>query len=244
MVFSSHIFLFYFLPLVLLIYYNLPYRWRNLLLTIMSYLFYGWWNPWFSLLMLFATAANYLAGLAISRPGASERQRFTAMVLGVTASLSALGFFKYFMFLGSNLNHLLAVFGAGAFPVLHFTLPIGISFFTFQSLSYSVDVYRRQSPPVRSFVDFACFVALFPQLIAGPIVRYNTIADQLVCRQHSLPKFSAGVSLFILGLAKKILLANPMGEIADAVFSADAPLLLDAWVGAVATADANLGQAR
>ncbi len=234
MVFSSHIFVFYFLPLVLLVYYNLPYRWRNLFLTIFSYLFYGWWNPWFSLLMLFATAANYLAGLAISRPGASERQRVVAMTMGVAASLAVLGFFKYFMFLENNLNHLLAILGAGALPVLRITLPIGISFFTFQSLSYSVDVYRRKSLPVRSFTDFACFVALFPQLIAGPIVRYNTIAEQLVFRKHSPSKFASGVSLFILGIAKKILLANSMGEIADAVFSADAPLALDAWVGAAA----------
>ena len=236
MVFSSHIFIFYFLPLVLLIYYNLPYRWRNLFLAIMSYLFYGWWNPWFCLLMLFATAANYLVGLAMSRPGAGERQRFAAMALGVAASLSALVFFKYSMFLQNNVNRLLAIFGVGVLPVLRVALPIGISFFTFQSLSYSVDVYRRQSPPVRSFVDFACFVALFPQLIAGPIVRYNTIADQLVCREHSLPKFSAGVSLFILGFAKKILLANSMGGIADAAFAANAPLPLDAWVGITAYA--------
>ena len=236
MVFSSHIFLFYFLPLLLLIYYNLPHRWRNLFLTISSYLFYGWWNPWFSLLMLFATAANYLAGRVISRPGASERQRFTALVLGVTASLGALAFFKYFMFLENNMNSLLWLFGADALPTLRVILPIGISFFTFQSLSYSVDVYRRQSPPVRSFSDFACFVALFPQLIAGPIVRYNTVAEQLVHRQHTASKFSSGVSMFILGFAQKILLANPMGEIANSAFAADTPLPMDAWMGAVAYA--------
>jgi alginate O-acetyltransferase complex protein AlgI len=115
-------------------------------------------------------------------------------------------------------------------------LPIGISFYTFQSLSYTVDVYRGDAPAARSLVDFACFVSMFPQLIAGPIIRYRTVAQQLVYREHTLPRFSAGTSLFILGFAKKILLANPMGEVADAAFAAAAPTTLDAWFGIVAYA--------
>jgi alginate O-acetyltransferase complex protein AlgI len=235
MVFTSHIFLFYFLPLTLLTYYLLP-RGRNLLLLAASYIFYGWWNPWFVGLMFIATAINYVCGLVISRDGMGPTRRKQALTVSVVASLGLLGFFKYFMFLENNLNGLLAVFGAEALPMLQITLPVGISFFIFQSLSYTIDVYRGDSPPVRNFPDFACFVALFPQLIAGPIVRYNTIAHQLVERNHNLDRFASGAALFMLGFAKKILLANAMGEVADAVFSAEAPGTLDAWFGLVAYA--------
>jgi alginate O-acetyltransferase complex protein AlgI len=154
----------------------------------------------------------------------------------VVISLSTLGFFKYFMFFQENVNRLLAFWNGPVVDILQITLPIGISFYIFQSLSYTIDVYRGESPPVRSFSDFACFVALFPQLIAGPIVRYNTIADQLVSRTHTLEKFSSGTALFILGFAKKILLANSVGEIADTVFEAEAPYMLDAWFGVIAYA--------
>ncbi|MFH1742346.1 MAG: MBOAT family O-acyltransferase [bacterium] len=235
MVFTSHIFIFYFLPIVLLGYYLLSGR-RNLFLLVASYIFYGWWNPWFVLLMLFATAVNYICGGIIASHPVGNPRRFTALVASVAVSLSTLGFFKYFMFFQNNLNFLLELFGTDALSVLQITLPIGISFFIFQSISYTVDVYREQSPPVRSFFDFACFVALFPQLIAGPIVRYNTIADQLVERTHSLEKFSSGVALFILGFAKKLFLANIVGQAADAVFGAEAPGTLDAWFGVTAYA--------
>ncbi len=120
--------------------------------------------------------------------------------------------------------------------MLQIALPIGISFYTFHALSYTIDVYRGTAPPGRSLVDFACYIALFPQLVAGPIIRYNTVAEQLVSRSHTWEKFSSGVALFILGLAKKILLADPMGRIADAAFDADALAAPDAWFGAVAYA--------
>ncbi len=235
MVFSSQIFIFYFLPFVLLVYYLLPGK-RNLFLLFASYVFYGWWNPWFVLLMLSVTVANYGLGQRIAAAGASGRQKRLAAGASVVVSLGTLGFFKYFMFVGQNLNWLLDLLGVGRFPVMEVVLPIGISFYVFQSLSYTIDVYRGQSPPVRSFFDFACFVSLFPQLIAGPIVRYNTIADQLVSRTHTLGKFSSGAALFILGLAKKVLLANTIGQVADAVFDAQAPAALDAWVGVTAYA--------
>ncbi len=235
MVFTSHIFIFYFLPLTLLIYYVLPAQ-RNLFLLAMSYIFYGWWNPWFILLMLFATAVNYACGHVIAGNPKGAPCRKTALVVSVVVSLSTLGFFKYFMFFENNLNEMLALFGSSALPVIQITLPVGISFFIFQSLSYPIDVYRGDSPPVRNFFDFACFVALFPQLIAGPIVRYNTIADQLVRRDHNLARFSSGVALFILGFAKKILLANQIGGAADAVFAAESPATVDAWFGVLAYA--------
>ncbi len=235
MVFTSHIFLFYFLPITLLVYYLLP-RGRNLFLLAASYIFYGWWNPWFVGLMFFATAVNYACGLVIAREAVGTPRRKHALVVSIVVSLGLLGFFKYFMFFENNLNALLTVFGADALPVLQIILPVGISFFIFQSLSYTIDVYRGDSPPVRTFSDFACFVALFPQLIAGPIVRYNTIAAQLVEREHTLDKFSSGAALFMLGFAKKILLANAMGMAADAVFAAESPGTVDAWFGIVAYA--------
>lgn len=235
MVFTSHIFIFYFLPLTLLLYYMLP-RGRNVFVLVMSYLFYAWWNPWFVLLMLFATAVNYGCGHVIANSPRDSSRRKTALVTSVVVSLSLLGFFKYFMFAENNLNLLLTWLGAGALPVIQITLPVGISFFIFQSLSYPIDVHRGDAPPARSFLDFACFVALFPQLIAGPIVRYNTIAGQLVHRDHTLNRFTCGVALFILGFAKKILLANPMGAMADPVFAAESPAMLDAWIGVIAYA--------
>ena len=241
MVFTSHIFVFYFLPLVLLVYYLLPGRLRssskrNVFLLCASYIFYGWWNPSFVLLMLFATAVNFICGHIIAHSHKGERRRDLALVASVTVSLSTLGFFKYFVFVQNNLNEILGLFGGPTFTVLQVTLPVGISFYIFQSLTYSIDVYRGQSPPVRSFFDFACFVSLFPQLIAGPIVRYNTIAGQLVNRAHTFEKFSSGAALFILGFAKKILLANMVGQVADAVFEAEALYALDAWFGVTAYA--------
>ncbi len=236
MVFSSHIFVFYFLPLLLLVYYNLPYRWRNGFLAVMSYVFYGWWKPWFACLMLATTAANFLCGKLVSAPNAGRAQRVAALAAACTVSLALLGFFKYYMFSVEGVNSLLGLLGAEALPVLRVTLPIGISFFTFQAISYTVDLYRGGAQPARSFVDFACFVSMFPQLIAGPIIRYHTVADQLVDRRHTLGRFSSGAVVFVLGLAKKVLLANPMGEVADAVFAAAAPGALDAWFGVLAYA--------
>jgi alginate O-acetyltransferase complex protein AlgI len=235
MVFTSHVFVFYFLPLVLLLYYLLPGK-GNFLLLIASYAFYGWTQPAFILLMLAATIVNYLCGRVIAANPGNRPRAQVALTVAVVASLALLGFFKYAMFVEENVNRFIALFGAQALPLLQITLPIGISFYIFQSLSYPVDVYRGIAPPVRSFWDFACYIALFPQLIAGPIVRYNTIADQLVERAHTLERFSGGVAIFILGFAKKILLANPMGMVADAVFSAEAPPVLDAWFGVTAYA--------
>lgn len=236
MVFTSHIFLFYFLPLALISYYALPVRYRNTFLTFASYLFYGWWMPWFVLLMITSTLVDYICTTVISAKGAKQHHRVMALTASIIVNLGLLGFFKYVMFALENLNRLRELLGFDAFGMLQITLPIGISFYTFQTMSYTIDVYRRQAPPVQLFSDFACFVSLFPQLIAGPIVRYNTVAAQLQSRDHTLRKFSTGTSLFILGFGKKILLANPMGEVADAAFNVDGLLTIDAWFGIVAYA--------
>ena len=249
MVFSTPIFLFYFLPIVLLCYYVLSFLLRaaggslggvsfgrNAFLLLASYVFYGWWNPWFIVLMFTVTALNYCCALVVVRPGASARLRFWSMTLAIVLSLATLGFFKYFMFFETNLNHVLAWFGADTVRVLEVLLPMGISFYTFHALSYSIDVYRGTAPPVRSFVDFACYIALYPQLVAGPIIRYNTVAGQLVSRSHTWDKFSSGVALFAMGFSKKILLANPMGQVADTAFNARALTTVDAWFGVLAYA--------
>jgi alginate O-acetyltransferase complex protein AlgI len=236
MVFTTHIFVFYFLPVFLLVYFNLPFRWRNLWITGASYVFYGWWQPWFVCLMMFTTVMDFIWGKVITRPGATPVQRRLAVTACVVTNLSFLGFFKYYMFSAETLNHLLAAVGAEQFRVLRVVLPIGISFYTFHSLTYIIDLYRRDATPAKSFTDFSAFVALFPDLVAGPIIRYKTLAAQLAFRQHTLQRFASGITLFILGFAKKILLANTCGHVADAVFNAANPCALDAWVGVLAYA--------
>lgn len=252
MVFSSYLFLFFFLPLVLLCYYASPAKWRHLVLTLFSYVFYGWANPIFTLLMLASTAIDYVAGLVVSQQWdfskpiealekGKPRSRFQkiALTISICSNLSLLGFFKYFNFSVDNYNVLIAMMGIetwqvqGLFRVL---LPLGISFYTFQSMSYAIDVYRGDAKAIRKFIDFACYVSMFPQLVAGPIIRFQEIADQLVFRTHTMEKFSRGVAFFALGMGKKILLANPCGKIADTVFKVGANHIVDAWYGIVAYA--------
>jgi alginate O-acetyltransferase complex protein AlgI len=186
--------------------------------------------------MMFTTVMDFIWGKVITRPGATEAQRKGAVVACVITNLSFLGFFKYYMFTAATLNQLLAVVGAEQFRVLKVILPIGISFYTFHSLTYIIDLYRGHATPAKSFTDFSAFVALFPDLVAGPIIRYKTLAGQLAERTHTLSRFSSGALIFMVGFAKKILLANPVGHVADAVFSASNPLPLDAWVGVLAYA--------
>lgn len=236
MVFTTPIFVFYFLPLFLLVYFNLPYRWRNFFITFMSYIFYGWWKPWFVILMFISTVMDFTWAGIIARPGAGPRSRKLALAACCVMNLGFLGFFKYYMFSVGSLNALLALVGEPAFRILRVTLPIGISFYTFHSLSYVIDVYRGQVKPAKKFFDYACFVALFPDLVAGPIIRYRTLADQITYREHTVPRFASGVNIFILGFAKKILLANTMGNVADAVFNAAAPGMAAAWLGVLAYA--------
>ncbi|MCH8966320.1 MAG: MBOAT family protein [Planctomycetes bacterium] len=242
MVFSSHIFIFYFLPLALLLYYASPRGVKSLTLTLVSYVFYGWWNPWFTILMLVSTLIDYGCGKMISAEGASQSRRKTGMILSVISNLSILVFFKYAAFGADSISVLGQWFGFGEVAAPEFLyrviLPVGISFYTFQSMSYSIDLYRGHAQPARSFVDFACYVSMFPQLVAGPIVRYGSVADQLHSRVHNIEGFVAGLTRFNYGFAKKILLANPMGSIADACFGAGDGVLTApiAWLGVIAYA--------
>lgn len=238
MVFSSHIFLFYFLPLSLLGYYCMPKRAKNVFMTAVSYIFYGWSNPLFTLLMFVSTLIDYCCGLIIGLASADNHlRRKLGLVAAIISNLSLLGFFKYTGFAMESYNQLFIFLGIDGFdpvPVLRFLLPLGISFYTFQSMSYAIDVYRREAICIRNFIDYACFVAMFPQLVAGPIIRFQEVADQLVNRVHSFEKFARGVAFFSLGMAKKVLLANSCGKIADTTFAAGSLHWLDSWFGAVA----------
>ena len=234
MLFSSTVFLFVFLPAVLLGTYLLPLsqRGKNLLLLLASLLFYAWGEPIYVFLMLFSIAANYGLGLWLGSP-VQEKGRRWILILGVAVNLSILFHFKYRAFAVQNLNLL---FGT-AFPVPKVRLPIGISFFTFQAMSYLIDVYRRKAEVQRNPLDLGLYISFFPQLIAGPIVRYNTLAEQLQHREVTLDSFQDGVCRFILGFAKKILLANNLAVVAERGFMLAGLGELTAgmaWLGSVA----------
>lgn len=242
MVFSSHLFLFYFLPAALVLYYGLPKWTRHFFLTVMSYIFYGWANPSFVLLMFVSTLIDYTSGLVIGKDpiepgGPRTRRQKVALLTSVTSNLSLLAFFKYFNFGVDSYNQLMMGLGwesAQWDTLLRITLPLGISFYTFQSMSYAIDVYRSEARPVRNFIAFACYVSMYPQLVAGPIVRFREVALQLETRTHTLEKFGRGTAFLALGLAKKVILANPCGNIADQVFDAGSRGVVEAWYGLAA----------
>jgi len=253
MVFSSYLFLFYFLPVALLLYYAVPRRVQHLMLTGVSYVFYGWSNPLFVVLLLASTVVDYGAGLVLAGgrraadgqmvpldPTAPRTRRaHLALAASIVSNVSLLGFFKYFNFAAGNADALAEWVGLPGLRLdvaLRVTLPLGISFYTFQSMSYTWDVYRGRTAAIRSFVDFACFVSMFPQLVAGPIIRFSEVADQLRSRTLTATKFARGAAFFCLGLAKKVLLANPCGKIADIAFDAGSLTPLDAWYGVTAYA--------
>lgn len=244
MVFSSYLFLFGFLPAALLLYYAAPRRARHLVLTLLSYLFYGWANPLFVGLLLASTTVDYVAGRVMeghpAEPGAPRaRPARLALVASVCSNLVLLGFFKYFNFAADSVDALADWIGLPALRLdvaLKVTLPLGISFYTFQSMSYTIDVYRGRVAALRNAVDFACYVSMFPQLVAGPIIRFSEVADQIRSRTHTVTKFARGVAFFSVGLAKKVLLANPCGKIADLAFDAGSLAPLDAWYGVTAYA--------
>ena len=234
MVFSSLLFLFVFLPTVLGFYYLAPQRFRNVVLLGFSYLFYIWGGGGFLALLVLSTLVDYELGLLIAR---SPKYRGRLLVaLSVAFNLSLLAYFKYSNFFVAKANLALAALDIGGLPWSQVVLPLGISFFTFHKITYIVDVYRGTKKALVNVVDFALYLALFPQLIAGPIVRFHEIADQLQSRTETAEKFQHGVLRFCWGLAKKVLVANSCGEIADAVFGVSPGELnaMSAWVGVAA----------
>lgn len=227
MIFSSNLFLFAFLPVVLTVYYLCPRRLRNPVLLLFSLLFYGWGEPVYLILMVFTIGLNYGCGLLVHRFRHLEHAKKWTLALGVAANLLLLGFFKYFGFFATQLQALLPALRNWRAPEI--PLPIGISFYIFQSISYVIDVYREDTPVQKNPLTFGTYVSLFPQLIAGPIVRYRDIAWQLENRRETISGFSSGVVLFVIGLCKKMLLANPMGSAWNLLQTQ--PGTLCAWVG-------------
>lgn len=232
MLFSSIVFLFTFLPVILILYYLVPRRLKNALLLLCSLVFYAWGEPVYIFLMIFSIIFNYISGLDIARNLKNRRAARGSLIFNLIVNLGILGFFKYEGFLLDSLNRVLPV----DIPYRELALPIGISFYTFQILSYIIDVYRQNVKAQKNFMDFALYVTMFPQLIAGPIVRYSDIEKQLHSRQESFRKFGDGAMFFIRGLAKKVLLANTIGMVFTEVTSLDPGKMsvLSAWLGCAA----------
>ncbi len=230
MVFSSITFLYYFLPLVSVVYFAFHRFLPNGILFLFSLLFYAWGEPVYVFLMLFSTAFNYLAGLQMEKRG--EKGRKFLLWFSVAVNFLILVYFKYAGFLVSIIN---SVTGLN-FEIKELALPVGISFYTFQAVSYIIDVYRKSAKAQKSFINFGCYIALFPQLIAGPIVRYNTIEKQLSSRTLSLEKVIQGITRFTAGLCKKVLIANNIGALWSNLSSLPFSELstLSAWLGIMA----------
>ena len=228
MVFSSLVFLFAYLVITLLIYYITPRKFRNLFLFAINLVFYGWGEPTLVLLMVFNIFFNYLGGFLVDKFRQDKRKKKLFLILTIVLDIGILAVFKYTGMISETLNMLPFL----NIPDLQISLPIGISFYTFQTMSYVIDVYRDDAPVSKSFINFGTYVALFPQLIAGPIVRYRDVAYQLEHRRETLDRFTKGVKLFAIGLGKKVLIANQMGALTTEMFAhTDKNGVLGTWVG-------------
>lgn len=233
MLFTSYTFLFLFLPVVLLAHHLAPRSLRNPVLLLASYVFYAWWRADFVLLLVLSALVDYGCGRGIH---AAQRPRVRRgfLAVSITVNLALLAYFKYANWGIDNLNAIVVELGGSAIPWAEVVLPVGISFFTFQTMSYSIDVYRGEIEPARRLLTFSTYVAMFPQLVAGPIVRYRTVAAQLAERPRDPALLSRGALLFMIGLSKKVLLANNCGLVADAVFDPGPADFGAAWIGLLA----------
>lgn len=231
MVFSSLVFMFAYLPIALLAYYLVPRQGRNIFLFIVNLIFYGWGEPKLVLLMVFNIFFNYTGGWLVDKYRADAKKKKLFLILTCVLDIGILAVFKYTGMITETLNMLPFL----NIPELQISLPIGISFYTFQTMSYVIDVYRDDAPVSKNFINFGTYVALFPQLIAGPIVRYRDVAEQLVSRRETLEMFTRGVKLFMVGLAKKVIIANTMGTLTTNIFATtDENGVVGTWVGMIA----------
>ncbi|MBR3244800.1 MAG: MBOAT family protein [Parasporobacterium sp.] len=234
MIFSSLFFICIFLPVTLILYYMVPRKLKNFVLLLMSLVFYAWGEPVYVLLMIFSIIYNYYAARSISyyRNTDKRKMRTLVFVFCLIINLGLLCFFKYYGFVVENINALFHL----SLPIRSLALPIGISFYTFQTLSYVIDVYKGNVKVQKNIINFGAYITMFPQLIAGPIVRYADIEKQLTGRVLSFDKFAEGCAWFIIGLSKKVLLANNIGMLYDAVFAQAAPdrAVLTTWLGVIA----------
>ena len=229
MLFSRIPFLYYFLPAVLLLYFAAPRRLKNIILLLASLIFYFYGEQSYVLLLIFSSLTGYIVGLIIEKYRRSNKTKL-AFVLSVVINLLILGFFKYSDFFIENINMLLGT----NIPLLHMSLPLGISFFIFQTISYTADVYRGDVSADRNPLNFTMYVAMFPQLVAGPIVRYHTVAAEIGSRKHSFEDFSSGIGRFVVGLAKKVLIANALGTLSTTMLATAAPSVLSRWLAIIA----------
>ena len=229
MLFSSIPFLYYFLPSVLILYFIVPKKLKNMVLMLSSLVFYGWGEPKYVVLMIASIVIGYFSGILIE---AFSQKKLSKVFLGISVAVN-LGFLAYFKYADFFIQNFNAVTGL-SIPLLRIALPIGISFYTFQILSYTIDVCRKDVPAQKNIINLAAYITMFPQLIAGPIVRYSDIAKQLEERTHSFENFSKGIRRFILGLGKKILIANSLGELCDVFKASDDKSVLFYWLYAVA----------
>lgn len=225
--------MFIYLPIVLAIYYLTPLKLRNLVLFVANLIFYGWGEPVYVTIMIFSTIVDYTHGMLVEKYRHNDRLARLFVLSSVVINLALLIFFKYFDFIAENLT---LIPGLDFIKPLGIALPIGISFYTFQTMSYTIDVYRQEAKVQKNIINFGTYVALFPQLIAGPIVRYKDVAEQLDEREHSAEIFASGIRRFIVGLGKKVLLANNIGMLWDAIMASDYSGLtaLGAWLGVIA----------
>lgn len=233
MVFTSNLFLFLFLPIFLGIYYLIPFKAKSALILVFSYIFYAWWRPDFGFLLAGVCVVTYFLTLVMESP-AWKNRRMLVLSVGVTLNLLALGYFKYFNFGVDTLNAMLALVGMDSIQYTKVILPIGLSFYIFQAISYMVDVYRGDAPKTENLFDFAAFISFFPQLVAGPVLRYQPLADQFRQREHSWKIFSQGCLIFMAGFCGKVLVADPMAPVVEAAFSIQNPSFTDAWLGTLA----------
>ena len=232
--FSSLPFLFGFLPITLAIYFAVPLRWRNLAVLLTSLVFYGWGEPVYISIMVLSILIDYTHGLLVEKYRSRDKLARWFVAESVLLNLGLLGFFKYWDFFAANLSLIPGV----SIPTLGLPLPIGISFFTFQTMSYTIDVYRQDAPAQRNMVSFGAYVTMFPQLVAGPIVRYKDVAAELVRRTNTVSAFTAGARRFTVGLAKKVLLANNIGALWDAELAAQSAgtlTVVGGWLGIAAS---------
>lgn len=233
MLFSSLNFLFVFLPLILAVYYIAPRKLRNGLLFVFSLIFYAWGEPAYVVLMIFSTFMDYFLGWMVDKHRGTSKAK-AALIFSMVVNVLLLGTFKYSDFILANVNALLGT----SFPLPHLPLPIGISFYTFQTMSYTIDVYRGDAKMQKNIISFGTYVAMFPQLVAGPIVRYSTVDEQLNFRRETPDMFADGIQRFVTGLGKKVLLANNIGMVwtqISALPSAEMSVL-GAWLGIIAYA--------
>ena len=229
MVFSSLVFLFAYLPLTLLIYYITPRKWRNVFLFFINLVFYGWGEPLLVTLMLGNIVINYIGGWLVDKYRADVKKKKLFLILTCVIDIGVLCVFKYLGLIIDTVNLL----PFASIPAVTVSLPIGISFYTFQTMSYVIDVYRDEAPPSKSLINFGTYVALFPQLIAGPIVRYRDVAEQLIHRRETLAMFTKGVKLFCVGLGKKVLIADQLAKLTESVINTEGNGVLGTWVGII-----------